>query len=436
MSRFAIGFVPCLVAAAFVSVPGLAHDDGTRLDVKGLTASILPPPGEVELPPSQTDVDHGAQAGEAWNGSTSHFGAGHVGVYDVHEFDVLAGFDNDMLSVRIAWARGLSASYDIDLYLDRFDAGEWFHIGSSEGGQNFAQGQAASEVVTLSTPSVGKYRARVSNYASQEIAYSGTIAFTSIADPVAVAGRSSVDRPDTTNLQRIHVIYFVPSDKPDQSLDTNGTLADSITSMNQWFEAQANGRHYRLDTFLDAGLSKTDITFVRGHKTDSQYSFSRVASELEARGFNANPGEKRYLVFAAVGASACGTAYYPILSDTAYEQWAMTFLDSPAGCKARQFGNPTTGPSYSEVISAQELLHNEGVVSLLAPHDCGPNFGHVCTAQVGAQLLRGLDPESFDIMFPYVGRPLGEKQIDIGDDDYYRHPFPYRDFDDSPFLED
>jgi hypothetical protein len=83
----------------------------------------------------------------------------------------------------------------------------------------------------------------------------------------------------------------------------------------------------------------------------------------------------------------------------------------------------------------QEMIHNDGQVTLTAPHDCVVSllaFGHVCTGPLWAS--PATDPESTDVMFPYVGLPLNEKQLDADNLDYFRHPFPFRDLEDSPYL--
>ncbi|HLA11689.1 MAG TPA: hypothetical protein VJ023_13960 [Pyrinomonadaceae bacterium] len=50
-------------------------------------------------------------------------------------------------------------------------------------------------------------------------------------------------------------------------------------------------------------------------------------------------------------------------------------------------------------------------------------------------IQRGLDPESVDALFPYVTFALRDKKLDKDHDDYYNHPFLYRDFAFSPFWE-
>lgn len=432
-----LGGVPALLAVALI-VPAAAGAGERRLPEKlgPKEVSITLPPGGVD--PTGVTSDASPQPGDGWQGTTPGVASGILGNYDLREFEVLAGFDNDLLTLTITWTRGSTdVIYDLDLYLDGFNATTltWEELLSSGGSQTIAGNEAAIESIRYATPEPGKYRARVSNFANSGQTYTGTISFTSVPDPDPLAARATVDRPDESSLPRAHVIYFVPKDKTDEMLDTNGILRDSILSLNQWWSSQTGGMHIRLDNYTSDGVSKLDITFVRGNQLNSKYSFSSLVRELDARGFASPPSRKRYIVFAAVGnfaSGACGTAFYT--TDEGYAQWAVTFLDSPAGCKARTFGTPANGPSFSETITAQEFLHNEGLAPVRAPHHCAANLGHLCTGQA-LSLLGSRDPESFDALFPFVGRPLSQKKLDIDHDDYYLHPWPHRDYKNSPFLE-
>ena len=46
-----------------------------------------------------------------------------------------------------------------------------------------------------------------------------------------------------------------------------------------------------------------------------------------------------------------------------------------------------------------------------------------------------MDPERFDVMCPYVGLPLNQKQLDADHLDYYRHLAPYKDLEQGLYLE-
>ncbi len=371
-----------------------------------------------------------------------------TGSYDFHEFDVLPNFDNDSMEVRITWDAGTAITYDLDLYVDRLIDGVWTPAGQSTNGQQAGEG-SPTEGVTMTTPAPGRYRTRVHNFASTQVMYHGAVGFTSdgiITKQKKVkvfGGRTTEDRPDTTDLAQIHTIYFVPSDGADNSLDIDGTLEDALAAMNQWFENETPGRRLRLDTYDLKGVVRPDITFVRGLKTTAEYSsggtFSAVTTELTERGWSAYPGLKRYLVYyegPAQSPGICGTAFFTLGSG--FAQWSVVFLGAAAGCGARDFGSPETGAGVSESIAVQEMVHNEGQLRPEAIHHCAANLFHICTALAGSQLTRiqrGLDPESVDALFPFVTFALRDKRLDKDRDDYYDHPFLHRDLRFSPFWE-
>ena len=374
-----------------------------------------------------------------------------TGSYDLHEFDVLANFDNDSMNVGITWDAGPAPlAYDLDLYIDRLVDGVWTPVGQSTNSQGTLEGEPA-EGLSMTSPVPGRYRTRVHNWASTQVMYHGRVAFTSDGiitkqrKPKIVGGRATADRPDTNTLAQIHTIYFVPSDGTDNSLDINGTLDGALASMNQWFATETGGRRMRLDTYSVKGVVRPDITFVRGLKTTAEYAadaagaFTAVTNELAQRGWNAYPGAKRYLVYyegPAEDDGICGTAFLTL--GNGFGQWSVVFLGAAAGCGARDFGSPETGAGTSESIAVQEMLHNEGQTVPEAIHFCAANQFHICTAQAGSQLTlidRGLDPESVDSLFPYVTFALRDKKLDKDRDDYYGHPFPHRDLAFSPFWE-
>ena len=73
-----------------------------------------------------------------------------------------------------------------------------------------------------------------------------------------------------------------------------------------------------------------------------------------------------------------------------------------------------------------------GWVPLTAPHQCWAFNYRNAPRRLGAA-LDTLDPESIDLLFPFVTFPLRDKVVDRDHDDYYDHPLPYGDMADSPF---
>lgn len=247
---------------------------------------------------------------------------------------------------------------------------------------------------------------------------------------------SEVDATDA-NIERWQVIYFVPKNACDEQLDirptltTKSTLEKSINSLNAWLVREGS-RPMRID-HTPAGYM--DIVFLRGNKT-SYADIDDISAELSSRGYAKS--FERYIIFAATKSSAsdaiCGEAYWP-------GEYAVTYLNSTAACGTRGFGNGTiSGAGTSEVVTGQEALHNEGVVYLVAPHQCviglsiplPTGIGHVCTP--GLWLTPSLDPEGKDIMYPYVfGQKLSAKQLDPGHDDYFKTPL-IEDLDESGYF--
>jgi hypothetical protein len=260
--------------------------------------------------------------------------------------------------------------------------------------------------------------------------------------------RTEVDRPDEKTGRQLHVIYLVPAAAPDDRLDELGIIEDSMRSMNVWMKQQTGNQQWRYDTytFQPAGsptpVEAVDVTFVASDKVGSQLTgVGAVQAELEAKGFD-DPN-KRYLSYVASNAGGvCGDAWYPTAPDAAPVdgKYSDIYLYSSAGCRAREYAPNATTPSYTESIAMQEMIHNDGIVPLTAPHDCLVSllaFGHVCTGPLWAADVvgQGLDPERFDVMYPYVGLPLNEKKLDEDHLDYYRHLLPYKDLEQGLYLE-
>lgn len=242
-----------------------------------------------------------------------------------------------------------------------------------------------------------------------------------------VTTRQTADQPDPANIdgrKMIHGIYFVPSGR-DRQYDINGSLQNSFASFDNWFVREA-GRAFRIDRLT---TGEYDITFVAADQPMSSYrGIGSIRTELIAKGFNLP--NKRYLVWAEIATGGvCGSAYYG-----PDEKYTGVYLRSVAGCGATDFGDGTAaGARVSEVISAHEIMHNEGVASMLAPHHCAIASAHLCTGPLA--LFGSLDPEEVDLIFPFItGRPLSTKVLDRGHDDYFRHPFPYRDLDSSLYF--
>ena len=259
--------------------------------------------------------------------------------------------------------------------------------------------------------------------------------------------RSATDRPDQVSGRQIHVIYLLPAAMPDDRYDELGVIEDSVRSMNAWMRQQTGNQEWVFDTysFTPPGatepVSAIDVSFVESDKVGTQLgSVSNVQAELIEKGFD--EPNKRYLSYVASNAGGvCGDAWFPLVPDATPVdgKYSDIYLYSSEGCRAREFAPNATTPSYTETIAMQEMIHNDGMVPLVAPHDCWVGllaFGHVCTGPLwaGGGDAGGLDPERFDVMFPYVGLPLSAKQLDADHLDYYRQLAPYKDLEQGLYL--
>ena len=261
--------------------------------------------------------------------------------------------------------------------------------------------------------------------------------------------RSSADRPDERSGRLLHFVYLVPAGAPDDQFDEKGILEDSARSMNAWMRQQTP-KQWRLDTFTfewddpetieedPISINAVDFTFIRSTKSDDQLdSVSEVEAELIALGFNQS--NKRYLSYVAANAGGvCGDAWWTLSPQAgAFDgKYSDVYLYSSSGCRARDFAPNATQPFFTETIAMQEMIHNDGAVPMSAPHNCLVSllaYGHVCTGPLN--VTPNLDPESTDVMFPYVGLPLNQKFLDQDRLDYYGHPFPTRDLEQGLYLE-
>lgn len=218
--------------------------------------------------------------------------------------------------------------------------------------------------------------------------------------------RALIDRPDEISGSQVHVVYAVPSDGTDRSLDQDGTLANSVGSFQTWLAGQTGGRNLRLDTFG----GNLDVSFVRLNRTDAElashgvYARDRLEEELAELGFNWS--NKVYAVYYdGSNRVSCGAGAWP---PTLPGRVAALYLrgtppDSPP-CISHEFARSATDqPEYLEFAMLHEILHTLGFVGLSAPH-------HTLSGHVSD------DPR--DLM--YAGdRPWNPSLLDAGQDDYH-----------------
>jgi hypothetical protein len=218
-----------------------------------------------------------------------------------------------------------------------------------------------------------------------------------------------VDRPDQVSGYQVHAMYVLPADGTDRHLDTNGAIANSVSSFESWMGGQTGGTTLRLDTY--AGT--LDISFVRLAESDAAVAEQGVnvrdfvERELHARGFNDT--HKIYAVYYdGSSTSSCGAGPWPpSLSGDA----GVLYLQGAYGstrCADNPVGASPTAPGYFDFAMLHEIMHTLGIVPGCAPH----------------QTLNGHVSDSpRDLM--YAGPlPWQPSVLDVNHDDYFQANIP------------
>ena len=220
--------------------------------------------------------------------------------------------------------------------------------------------------------------------------------------------RSAVDRPDSSTQPQVHLMYVLPSDGPDEQLDTNGRIGTSAGAWNGWLSQQTGGRRLRIDAF--EGLP--DIGFHRMSRTDAQLratgAFIRDEIERELRAAGLVREHKVYAVYYGGSSSvSCGAGAWPpaLVGNVA----AMYLKGEPPGappCVTNVLGSSLETPGYLEFGMLHEIFHTLGFVAACAPHH--HLAGHVSDSRN-------------DLM--WAGNDFWQlpPRLDIGRDDYYGH---------------
>jgi hypothetical protein len=68
----------------------------------------------------------------------------------------------------------------------------------------------------------------------------------------ATLPRATADRPDDFPGLQIHMVYAVPSDRPDRGFDTDGSIENAVAAFQTWLAARTGGRALRIDTYRRA----------------------------------------------------------------------------------------------------------------------------------------------------------------------------------------
>ena len=231
--------------------------------------------------------------------------------------------------------------------------------------------------------------------------------------PVYPHSRATFDLTDQTTKPRIHFLYVLPADAPDDQLDLNGRIRQAITGLENWTRFSTGGRIFRIDRYNDV----PDVTFVRLHETSQE-----LLDAAKTSAATAPDSLKDATAFASVYGNVFNDLNQLGFAQEQRNRVNLAFLGDIGGLgnvcgmasSSNRFALVLGGLCMSANILAHEILHTLGFVPSCAPHESG---SHVTDS-------------SEDVMAPAVGWIL-----DVGHDDYYktgRTDCP--DFDRSPYL--
>ena len=244
--------------------------------------------------------------------------------------------------------------------------------------------------------------------------------------PLRALPRTTTDRPDDFAGHQVHFVYVLPSDSPDEQLDTNGTIVRSVNAFAQWFCKQTNGVGLKIDTAGGA----LDVTFIRLSSPDSELlhgttlpwkvnpdSNPYTRDDLERRlpSFGLDDSKKIYAVYyGGTSNTSCGGGPWPpeLIGRVAALYVHGSYGNNPAipRCETNPFASSVQKPGYREFSMLHEIFHTLGMVPSCAPH----------------HTLRGHTSDSTaDIMYQGDGHwDYDHLTIDVNHDDYYKASIP------------
>jgi hypothetical protein len=230
-------------------------------------------------------------------------------------------------------------------------------------------------------------------------------------------------QPDAVSGFQFHVVYAFPADGGDRFAEAALPIARDLAAIDEWWRGQDASRTPRFDLFsfpgCDTAFGNLDISRVQLRRPAGSYN-GRVGfgALLDDVASVANDPDKKYVLFydgVVEEVQVCGRSPSNALAGGA-EGIAVVYLRSL--CEALGTGGELA------ITAVHEMIHNLGALPVGAPHPCPGDRGHPCDSQADilAQATHG-------------GEVLGEKQLDVGRDDYYGHGGAQWDVQDSPWLE-
>jgi len=228
---------------------------------------------------------------------------------------------------------------------------------------------------------------------------------------VPIGQRTTIDRPDDSDLPQIHLVYAIPADGVDRAFDTNGSIRTSIESISYWFNTESGGLNLRWDTYK----GELDITFFQLALNENTVTifgaYVRDVLEQQLNAAGAIRPIKQYMVFYDGGSTyACGGGPWPpLLYGVVSAMYLQGEPPGAIGCNTNQLGASPSVPGYLDIAMLHEFIHALGLAST-----CAPNHhlsGHVSDS-----------PN--DLMWAGDAPWNLPPRLDIGNDDYFRHGNP------------
>jgi hypothetical protein len=228
----------------------------------------------------------------------------------------------------------------------------------------------------------------------------------------AALPRATADRPDDAPGVQVHVLYVVPRDGADRGLDTDGTIARSLSLAQGWLLRETGGRAVALDT---AG-GQLDVTFFRLATDDGAVAARGpfVRDQLELELFNAgftSPSKLYAVYYDGSSTFACGGADpRPAFRGAFAALYLRGTPPDAAPCSSAVLGRSL---AYLEFAMLHEIVHTLGFIPSCAPHArIDSRGGHVSDSP-------------FDLMWtgnePWGVHQPEQMRLDVGRDDYYGH---------------
>jgi hypothetical protein len=218
----------------------------------------------------------------------------------------------------------------------------------------------------------------------------------------AALPRATSDRPDDAPGPKMHVVYAVPSDQADASLDADGTVEASVGAMQAYLRSQTAGPALELDTAGGA----LDVTFVGLPRTEAEYAAQQdvaqgIADDLRRAGLTDR--SKVYGVFYEGSAPGPAESFALCGEGGRSGGLALAVVILHNRCGYDLAGSRAGVPGAVEFVLLHEALHAMGFVPRCAAH--ATSDGHVAD-----------NPQ--DLMSAFL--PSGTPILDVNHDDYFQ----------------